>query len=93
MAWVIGNAVRVDGTFRTSAGVLFDPETPVLKLRNLRTGTLVTPDLETDGTGLYYATFTPGEYGRWMPRWETGGTNPIVTEGPVILILESQVDR
>ncbi len=93
MAWVVGNAVRVDGSFRTDAGALFDPEEPVLKIRNARTGTLVTPELETDGTGLYYGTFVPTEYGRWMPRWSSGGTNPIVNEGPVIIILPSQVER
>lgn len=92
-SWVVGNAVRVDGEFRTSAGALFTPESPTLQLRNTRTGTLVSPELQTDGTGLYYATFTPGEYGRWMPRWESGGTNPIAIEGPVILVTPSQVER
>lgn len=69
----VGQTVRLETTFRDSAGALADPTTIVCTVEN-PSGTETAPTVGDDaGVGAYHADVTANLPGTWQWRWKGSG--------------------
>lgn len=75
-----GSPIRLTITFVDDDGVYVDPTTVAMKTIS-PAGIQSSYTYNTDSnvgridTGQYYADITPTEFGEWLVRWQTTGTN------------------
>lgn len=84
----IGSTIRLQATFRNSAGTLTDPSTVVARLLDPR-GAETTPTAQNASTGVWYFDTTPTIAGTWFYRFEGSGTVEVSNERS-FTVLESK---
>ena len=78
----IGDVVRLEASFKNAANVATTPTTTVLTLK-MPDGTLSTPAITANGTGVYYYDVLFSASGAWTYRWVATGTVQTAEEGRV----------
>lgn len=84
--YLVGDLIRIGGTFTTAAGVATDPGTVTVNYRHAF-GTVVTwvyggaGSVIRSGAGVYYADISPGSAGHWYYRFAGTGTGQSAGEG------------
>lgn len=72
--YLIGKEVTIPVTAKDGGGQPVDPATLIVKVRKPQSGAVVEPAVSHDDVGVYSATVTTDEAGRWFYRVES--TNP-----------------
>lgn len=78
--WDIGDQVTISVSVYNAAGTLADPTTVTLTVRK-PDGTLTTPLVTKNSTGVYHADVFPDINGTWYYRWVGGGSMVVAEEG------------
>lgn len=87
--YVVTTQIRVTGTFRSLAGALAD--TTAVCTVKAPDGTITTPSVVHDSTGVYHADITLDQAGMWYIEWQ--GTVTVIAAGDVaISVRRSFVD-
>ena len=94
-----GQPLTMTETFQDDDCTLIDPTTVTFKTMS-PSGVeatyvyLTNTEVQKSSTGIYTATFTPNEGGRWYTRWITTGTGMTVVDEDNIIVKQSPfVDR
>jgi hypothetical protein len=87
--YIVTTQIRITATFRTLAGALSN--TTAICTVQAPDGTLTTPSVTNDSTGVYSADVTLDQAGTWYVEWQGSGT--VVAAGDTaIAVRQSYVD-